>query len=137
MNKSKNEITWAQLRKVKADGIEVGSNCISRTDLTKKKEMEKEADYLKRVKDELVSSKKTIDKNLRQKTIYLAFPYGGYNQRILQLSEEAGYKIGLSMRKGSNPFFADPLSLKRSRIINKDMKRFIANLETFKAFSLE
>ena len=137
VNKSKNGITWAQLRKIKADGFEVGSNCISRTDLTKKKEMEKESDYLKRIKNELFLSKKTIDKNLRQKTIYLAFPHGGYNQRILQLSEEAGYKIGLSMRKGSNPFFSDPLSLKRSRIINKDMKRFIANLETFKAFSLE
>ena len=137
INKSKNGITWAQLRKVKAEGFEVGSNCISRTDLTKKMEMEKESDYLKRIKNELFSSKKTIDKNLRQNTIYLAFPYGGYNQRILHFSEEAGYKVGLSMREGSNPFFSDPLSLKRSRIVNKDMKRFMANLETFKAFSLE
>ena len=137
INQTKNGITWNQLRKVKADGFEIGSNCVSRTDLTKKNDLEKEADYLKRIKDELVLSKKIIDKNLRQKTLYLAFPYGGYNQRILQLSEEAGYKIGLSMRKGSNPFFADPLSLKRSRIINRDMKRFIASLETFKAFSLE
>ena len=137
MNKTKQGITWNQLRKVKAAGFEVGSNCVSRTDLSKKKELEKESDYLKRIKNELVLSKKTIDKNLKQKTLYLAFPYGGYNQRILQFSEEAGYKIGLSMRKGSNPFFADPLSLKRSRIINRDMKRFIANLETFKAFSLE
>ena len=78
-----------------------------------------------------------IDKNLKQNTLYVAFPYGGYNQRILQISEEAGYKIGLSMRKGSNPFFSDPLSLKRSRIINRDMKGFMANLVTFKAFSLE
>ena len=137
MNRNKNGITWGQLRKVKKDGFEVGSNCISRTDLTKKREREKEADYLKRVKNELVLSKKTIDKNLRQNTRYLAFPHGGYNQRILQLSEDAGYKMGLSMRKGSNPFFADPLSLKRSRIISRDMKRFIASLQTFKAFSLE
>ncbi len=137
MNKNQNGITWAQLKKIKADGFEVGSNCISRTDLTKKKEKEKESEYLKRIKNEIVLSKKTIDKKLRQKTLYLAFPYGGYNQRILQLSEEAGYKVGLSTRKGSNPFFADPLSLNRTRVISRDMKHFIASLETFKSFSLE
>ena len=137
MNKNKHGITWAQLKKVKAAGFEVGSNCISRTDLTKKKEKEKESEYLKRIKNEIVLSKQTIDKKLRQKTLYLAFPYGGYNQRILQLSEEAGYKVGLSTRKGSNPFFADPLSLNRSRVISRDMKHFMASLETFKSFSLE
>lgn len=137
MENAKKGITWDQLRKIKADGFEVGSNCISRTDLSKKMEKEEEVDYLKRVKNELVLSKKAIDKNLRQKTLYLAFPYGGYNQIILRFSEEAGYKIGLSMREGSNPFFADPLSLKRKRIIHRDMKRFIAGLETFKKFSLE
>ena len=137
MRKSKNRVTWNQLKKIKADGFEVGSGCVSRTDLTKKKEKEREKAYFKRIENELVRSKKIIDRKLGQKTIHLAFPYGGYNQRILQLSEGAGYKIGLSVRKGSNPFFADPLSLKRNRIIHRDMKRFIANLETFKKFSLE
>ena len=137
MRKSKNRVTWNQLKKIKADGFEVGSGCLSHTDLTKKKQKEREKAYFKRIENELVRSKKIIDRKLRQKTIHLAFPFGGYNQRILQLSEGAGYKIGLSVRKGSNPFFADPLSLKRNRIIHRDMKRFIANLETFKKFSLE
>ena len=137
MIRSNNRVTWEQLKKMKANGIEVGSACLSRTDLTKKKGKEKEKVYFKRIENELVRSKKIIDRKLKQKTIYLAFPYGGYNQRILQLSEGVGYKIGLSVRKGSNPFFADPLSLKRNRIIHRDMKRFIASLETFKKFSLE
>lgn len=137
MKKSKNRVTWGQLKKIKANGFEVGSSGLSRTDLTKKKKREGDEAYLKRIKGELVRSKKIIDRKLRQKTLYLAFPQGGYNQRILQLSEQAGYKIGLSVRKGSNPFFADPLSLKRNRITDRDMKRFIAGLETFKAFSLE
>lgn len=137
IKKSKNRVNWNQLKKIKAGGFEIGSGCLSRTDLTKKKEMEKETAYLRRVKNEIVQSKKIIDQHLRQKTIYLAFPHGGYNQRILQMSEEAGYKIGLSLRTGSNPFFADPLSLKRNRITDRDMKHFIARLETFKKFSLK
>jgi peptidoglycan/xylan/chitin deacetylase (PgdA/CDA1 family) len=137
MKRSKNRVTWEQLKKMKKNGFEVGSGGQSRTDLTKKKGKEREKAYFKRIENELVRSKKIIDRKLKQKTIYLAFPYGGYNQRILQLSEAAGYKIGLSVRKGSNPFFADPLSLKRNRIIHRDMKHFIASLETFKKFSLE
>jgi peptidoglycan/xylan/chitin deacetylase (PgdA/CDA1 family) len=137
MRKSKNRVTWNQLKKIKADGFEVGSGCLSRTDLTKRRAKEREKAYLKRIENELVRSKKIIDRKLGQKTIYLAFPHGGYNQRILQLSEDAGYKIGLSVRKGSNPFFADPLSLKRNRITHRDMEHFIASLETFKKFSLE
>jgi peptidoglycan/xylan/chitin deacetylase (PgdA/CDA1 family) len=137
MRKSKNRVTWNQLKKIKADGFEVGSGCLSRTDLTKRRAKEREKAYLKRIENELVRSKKIIDRKLGQKTIFLAFPYGGYNQRILQLSEKAGYKIGLSVRKGSNPFFADPLSLKRNRITHRDMEHFIASLETFKKFSLE
>jgi len=137
MIRSKNRVTWKQLKKIKANGFEVGSGCRSRTDLTKKRQKESDKAYFKRIEKELVRSKKIIDQKLGQKTIYLAFPFGGYNQRILQLSEDAGYKIGLSVRKGSNPFFADPLSLKRNRITHRDMEHFIASLETFKTFSLE
>jgi peptidoglycan/xylan/chitin deacetylase (PgdA/CDA1 family) len=137
MRKSKNRVTWNQLKKMKADGFEVGSGCLSRTDLSKKRKKEREKAYFKRIENELVRSKKIIDRKLGQKTIYLAFPFGGYNQRILQMSEHAGYKIGLSVKKGSNPFFADPLSLKRNRVTHREIEHFIANLETFKKFSLE
>ena len=124
-------LTWDQLKQIKADGFEVGSFTLSHRDLTKKKEKEDNPAYMTRIKRELLLSKQIIDKKLSQNTIYLAFPFGQYNQSLLNISDQVGYKLAFSMQPGSNPFFSDPLSLKRKMILKKDMKAFIAHLKTF------
>jgi peptidoglycan/xylan/chitin deacetylase (PgdA/CDA1 family) len=89
-----------------------------------------------RIKKELSASKEIIDKKLGQDTLYLAFPYGKYNPRVLQLAVEAGYELGLSVTRGGNPFFADPLRLRRNQILKADMNSFSARLKTFYPTSL-
>lgn len=137
IGQSKKALTWNQLRRIKARGFEVGSQTLSHDDLTKKKRGEAEKAYLARVRKELLESKKKIDKKLRQNTNYLSFPYGSYNHRILRMVEQAGYKMGFSVKRGGNPFFADPLNLKRNQILKRDMKTFITRLKTFQKLSLE
>ena len=134
---SKNAITWDQLREMKADGFEVGSQTLSHCDLTKKREGEDDQAYMARIKRELFISKQIINKKMEQDTIYLAFPYGSYDQRVLNICDQAGYKIGLSVKGGGNPFFADPLALKRDQILKKEMESFITMVKTFYEFSLE
>lgn len=124
-------ISWDQLREMKNNGFEVGSHTLSHCDLTKKREGEDDQTYLARIKKELLVSKQIIDKELGQDTIYLAFPYGTYNQRVLRICDQAGYKIGFSVEGGGNPFFADPLALNRDQMFKRDMKSFITMLETF------
>jgi peptidoglycan/xylan/chitin deacetylase (PgdA/CDA1 family) len=121
---------------MKEDGFEVGSHTLSHGDLTKKKEGETVQGYMSRVKEELLSSKQKIDREVGQNTIYLSFPYGKYNQRILDICEQAGYRMGFSVKGGGNAFFADPFLLKRDQVLNGDMKRFIARLKTFQKLSL-
>lgn len=137
IDNSKNALTWNQLRKLKAHGFEIGSHGLSHSDFTKKRGNEDDQAYIERIKNELIRSKKIIDKKLMQDTVYVAFPFGNYNQKIMHLSENAGFKIGLSLKSGSNPFFADPLSLKRNQIMKKDMKNFTSQLNTFYKFTLE
>ncbi len=134
---SKAAITWDQLREMKAKGFEVGSHTVSHCDLTKKGHGEHDQAYLARVKKELLVSKKIIDRELRQNTIYFAYPYSNYNERILHMTQKAGYKLGVSVERGGNPFFADPLTLKRDPIIKKDMNTFISRLKAFERFSLQ
>jgi peptidoglycan/xylan/chitin deacetylase (PgdA/CDA1 family) len=126
-----NSLTWDQLRKMKADGFEVGSHSVSHCDLTKEKEGEDNDQYMERIRNELFVSKQIIDQKLNQNTAYFAFPYGDYNHRVLSLCEEAGYKLGLSVKRGGNPFFSDPLVLRRDQILRKDMESFINTLNTF------
>jgi peptidoglycan/xylan/chitin deacetylase (PgdA/CDA1 family) len=130
-------VTWDQLREMKADGFEVGSHTVSHCDLTKKKDEEDDQAYTARIKRELHVSKQIIDKELDQDTIYIAYPYSNYNQRVLHLSDQAGYKIGLSVKRGANPFFSDPLALKRDPIVKRDMETFITRLTSFKKFPLQ
>jgi peptidoglycan/xylan/chitin deacetylase (PgdA/CDA1 family) len=134
---SKSAITWDQLREMNTDGFEVGSHTLSHCDLTKKKEGEDEKAYIERIKRELLVSKQIIDKELEQDTIYVAFPYGHYNQRVLNICDQVGYEMAFSTKRGGNPFFADPLALRREQLVKRDMETFIARLKTFQELSLK
>ncbi len=128
---SKNALTWDQLKTMKADGFEVGSHSVNHADLSKKMDGEGEKEYLARVKRELLLSKQVIDDKLNQNTQYIAFPYGEFNQGLVKLCEETGYRLGFSVNAGGNPFFSDPLTLKRYQILKKDMESFTVKLRTF------
>ncbi len=134
---SSSAITYDQLREMKADGFEVGSHTLSHADLTKRRRGESEKAYWARIRKELVTSRKIIDRKLGQKTRYLSLPYGNYNDKVLRLCEQVGYKMSLSVQRGGNPFFADPLFLRRDQVLERDMKNFISRLKTFRKLSLK
>jgi peptidoglycan/xylan/chitin deacetylase (PgdA/CDA1 family) len=133
---SESSIDWDQLREMKADGFEVGSHTLSHADLTKKLVHETDQAYLERIRKELVVSKQIIDQEMKQNTMLLAYPYGRYNETILKLSDQAGYKIGVTVKRGGNPFFADPLVLERNQILKTDIKSLVTMLRTFNEFPL-
>lgn len=132
---SLNAVTWDQLREMKADGFEVGSHSVTHCDLTKKIADEDNKAFRERIEREILVSKQIIDKELSQDTRSIAYPYGKYNQSLLSICEQGGYRVGLSVQRGGNPFFADPLSLKRD-MVGSDMLAFIGSLETFHYFPL-
>lgn len=133
---SKNSVTWDQLRELKKDGFEIGSHTLSHCNLTKEEEGEDDKTYLARITKELKDSKRIIDNKLKQNTIHLSFPYGMYNQTILRICEQEGYKTSVSVERGGNPFFADPLFLNRDQILKEDLDSFASVLETFNRLSL-
>jgi peptidoglycan/xylan/chitin deacetylase (PgdA/CDA1 family) len=133
---SKNALTWEQLRAMKDDGFEVGSHSVNHTDLSRKLDGESEKDFLARVKRELLFSKQALDDKLNQNTQYIAFPYGEFTPAVLKLCEELGYRVGFSVKAGGNPFFSEPLTLKRDQILKKDMESFSAKLKIMQAIPL-
>ena len=134
---SKMAITWDQLKEMKSYGCAIGSHTISHSDLSMPKEGETEAQFIARIKEELYGSKKIIDKKLGQNTYFLAYPFGYYDQRSMQMAKAAGYKMAMSVKRGGNPFFANPLTLRRDQILAKDMQSFISRLKTFSHLSLK
>jgi hypothetical protein len=67
----------------------------------------------------------------------LAYPFGYYDQRSIQIARQAGYKFAMSVKRGGNPFYENPLTLRRDQILEKDMKTFISRLKTFKPLTLK
>ena len=130
-------ITWDQLKEMNADRFQIGSHTISHSDLTMKRKGESEKDYLARIEKELIDSKQIIDMKLTQDTMAIAFPFGRYDENILSLAEQAGYALGFSVEGGGNPFFSDPLRIRRVQILKKDLDSFINRLDTFYEFPLE
>jgi peptidoglycan/xylan/chitin deacetylase (PgdA/CDA1 family) len=134
---SKNALTWDQLKALKADGFEVGSHSVTHADLSKKMAGESDKEYVARIKRELLVSKQILDDKLNQNTHYIAFPYGEFSPVLLKLCEEAGYRVGFSVKSGGNPFFSEPLTLKRDQILKKDMESFSVKLKTVQPISLK
>jgi peptidoglycan/xylan/chitin deacetylase (PgdA/CDA1 family) len=134
---SKMAITWKQLKDMQGKGFTVGSHTIYHSDLTEPKAGETEQEFIARVRQELHGSKKIIDRKLGQDTYFLAYPFGRYDQQSIQMAREAGYKVAMSVNRGGNPFFANPLTLRRDQILKKDMQSFISRLKTFNHVSLK
>jgi peptidoglycan/xylan/chitin deacetylase (PgdA/CDA1 family) len=134
---SKNALTWDQLKAMKAGGFEVGSHSVNHVDLSKKFDGESEKEYAARVKRELLVSKQVLDEKLNQNTQYIAFPYGEFSPVLLKLCEETGYRVGFSVKAGGNPFFSEPLILKRDQVLKKDMESFSVKLKTVQPLSLK
>ena len=128
---SKMAITWDQLKEMQTSGFTVGSHTIHHSDLTNPKAGESEQEHIARLREELSGSKKIIDRKLGQDTYFLAYPFGYYDQRSIQMAKAAGYKLAMSVKRGGNPFFANPLTLRRDQILEKDMQTFVTRLKTF------
>ena len=134
---SKMAITWDQLKELQSEGFTIGSHTIYHSDLTQPKEGETEPEFMARVKEELYGSKKIIDQKLGQDTYIIAYPFGYYDQISIQMAKKAGYKMAMSVKRGGNPFFANPLVLRRDQILKRDMDSFRSRLKTFNHLSLK
>jgi peptidoglycan/xylan/chitin deacetylase (PgdA/CDA1 family) len=134
---SKKAITWDQLRELKREGFTIGSHSIAHSDLSKQKEGEDKKAYLSRLKREIFRSKQIIDEKLDQDTLIFSYPFGRRNQTVISLSRQAGYRIGVTVDRGGNPFFADPFVVKRDQILKRDMNRFVSRLKTFHHYPLK
>lgn len=133
---SRNALTWNHLRELKAAGFEIESHSISHADLTKKYPNEDDQTFRDRITKELTNSKEIIDRKLNQNTQYFAYPYGNYNQQILDLLPKAGYRLGLTIRSGGNSFFANPLTLKRSQVLEENTAYFVDRIQIVQPISL-
>lgn len=94
-------LSWKEVAQMAEDGVDIQSHSNSHPYLTKRSKTALRA--------ELVESRQTIERKTGRPVRFLAYPYGDYNERVMQAAEAAGYEAGLTcnfgpVEKGSNPY---------------------------------
>ncbi len=106
-------MNWEQLMELRDAGMLIGSHGLSHEILTTLKQ--------KHIERELIESKAILEMNLKIAVDTFSVPRGFYDQNILTLAKEAGYKkVFVSDKKDRDDFCLGRIAVKK----NWDLKRF-------------
>ena len=75
-------------------------------------------------KQEIAGSKKDLEKLLGNPVEYFSYPVGGYNEAIIQLVKDAGYKGAVTTNRGLTRWNKNMYELKRVRFGERDTNGF-------------
>lgn len=78
--------------------------------------LETEEAYRKRVLEDLMLAKQTIEKETGQEAFAFCYPYGSYNETSEELVKLAGYKMSFTIQPGVNTLKSGPFLLKRINV---------------------
>lgn len=112
-------LSWEQVRELAAAGWGVGSHTVSH-------------EYLTRVdaetaRTQLVDSKAVIDEHTDGACIAVAYPYGLYDGTVMELAQEAGYRLAFSIDRGPADWTDDRWRLPRQMVVNGNSLRTFRN----------
>jgi peptidoglycan/xylan/chitin deacetylase (PgdA/CDA1 family) len=119
-------LSWDDVREMVASGVmDAESHTVTHGDLTK---MDNE-----RIRKELSNSQNMIRSKLGVTPTFLAYPYGNFNQSVVEVMQDNAYKAGFTVIRGENAFFSNAWSLNRSMVFNSDnIEDFVSLLKTFR-----
>lgn len=66
-----------------------------------------------RIKEDMRLSKQLIEQNLGNKVYAFAYPYGVYNEAVINMLKQEGYQIAFTITKGKNTISNSAMTLKR------------------------
>lgn len=113
-------LTWPMLRALERRGIEIGSHTVSHADLTRLS--------TQRAYGELVTSRRALERALGHPVQSLAYPFGRYDARVVELARRAGYLLATTTRPGVRQSAGAPLELRRLRVLDSTGVRGLAQL---------
>lgn len=87
-------LSWSQIRELCDYGFECGSHTVNHPDLTRINE--------KDMYRELAYSKKKIEDTIGKQVKYISFPFGRYNQKVIDVCKEVGYERGCGFQSNQN-----------------------------------
>lgn len=137
-------LTWDMMREMSAGGIDIQVHSKTHElNMPWKREGETDQDYRRRIDNELIIPKNMVEEQIGKKIKYIAYPYGQYNDTLIQMARKAGYEGGLTVfgatvddgeivRKRDNPVFNKLFEVNRVQVLaGTPLARFISKLKSF------
>jgi peptidoglycan/xylan/chitin deacetylase (PgdA/CDA1 family) len=107
-----------QVKQWLAAGHQIGSHSMSHRNLKKLSEAD--------LREEIFASKKLLEDQFGVEVRHFCYPFGGYNDRVRDLVEKAGYRTASTVVFGVNDADTSPFELKRIiPLSNREMLRKI------------
>jgi len=127
-------LSWTQLQEIAASGlVDVQSHSKSHRDLIERLPGETEAQYRQAMDAEARVPHELIAKRAGVEQRFYAYPFGDANDVVLDALARQRYRLGVTVTAGGNPFWAQPLLLRRTMIYGEhDLAAFKARLQVSK-----
>ncbi|AJQ29110.1 polysaccharide deacetylase family protein [Pelosinus fermentans] len=109
-------LTWNQIREMSDNGVSFEAHTLSHISLPKASDEE--------IRNQLVKSKEAIEWRLGKKVDYLAYPGGEYDQRVIGLAKEAGYRAAFTVNFGRDRINSTLYTLNRIPIFGGQSHTF-------------
>ncbi len=98
-------LSWDEIREMSSNGISFGAHSVNHPILTNIP--------LKQAKDEIILSKKEIEKRLNREVSAFAYPNGDFNTEIVKLVKQAGFTCAVTVSDKFVSIEDDPYKLNR------------------------
>jgi hypothetical protein len=128
-------LTWDDIRQMSEAGVDIESHSVTHPLLTHPHKPMIKKDYWSWIDQELIESKKRLENKLHKPVTSLAYPYGGYDEQIVEHTRAAGYKTALTCDDGDVSGFTDPLLLNRRLVFRQTSPKAFAHY--FRALPLQ
>lgn len=125
-------LSWDQVREIQQSGFIIGNHSKSHRDLSGPADGESFDQYFTAVQQEINEAEGLIKRHLGVTPKYFAYPYGASNELLIAVLKKKGYRGGVKVAPGANPFYTDRFQVKRSVVYGDyDISRFAEELQTF------
>ncbi len=108
-----------QLKELCDYGIEIGGHTRNHLDLSKCDD--------KQLINEIAGCKDDIEQLLKKKVTSFAYPFGGLNERVKDITKKSGYAYAVSTNTGPKQFMNDLFQIRRIEITPKTTLRSFKN----------
>ncbi len=126
-------LSWGQIQEMHRSGlVDIQAHSKTHANLLERLPDETEARYRQRMDQEARAPREAIERRLPQHAVLdYAYPFGDANDTVLDALARNHYRLGVTVNPGGNPFYAQPLMLRRTMIFgNYDLEAFKARLQT-------